>query len=678
MNYGLEPSNHKSEVINHKFSLQSRVEIASVFCASLRAMRMRCAGLGWLTALLLAGLAGGCGKSEPGSKQAREGQALKPQTVLRMHWLGKDKIAADTNSASLMGVWRMVETAKIEAQTLDKLAQALAGTLPPPDQGSEVRVPEPAERDGAMSNRVPHSLSGSQPPATSNQLSAINYPLSTNASVLRPLLDDLVLQESYLEVRHATNQPPECALAIRLNDQRAGLWAAKLDDYRKTRSPERRSQTMDRLQVMRAAQWTVVGLAARDPNGVVSDLVARIQSTGLPYSSFEHSSPTALQLSSNPSLQSSSPSTHPGTNWWLEVELDPAGLWQAAKDWRRDSATPPVPSGSKAGPHVPGGLPLLSLGVTGEGGENVRTVVRLKFREALGLELEPWNVPTNLLREPLVSFTALRGVRPWLQAWKGWSRFDIKPAPNQVFFWGQRGAPFLTCVAAPVPGASNAVWNLTRFLEQQGNPWLAANSDGIFVPATNFTGTLWANLGFMVPFVESASTNGSEFIWGGLTRVIRPKAEPAPAELLGQLNRTNLVAYEWELTETRAEQWIFNGQFLRMTMRKAQLPAKSAAIAWFRNAAPKLGNCVSLITQTGPDELSFTRRSTMGLTGVELHLLADWLESPQFPCGLHTLLAPARYPARPQGTNAAGAVHRIIRPSRGNVPSPPLPPNPGP
>jgi hypothetical protein len=39
--------------------------------------------------------------------------------------------------------------------------------------------------------------------------------------------------------------------------------------------------------------------------------------------------------------------------------------------------------------------------------------------------------------------------------------------------------------------------------------------------------------------------------------------------------------------------------------------------------------------------LELERDATVGLNAFELHLLADWLESPQFPLGLHTFLAPA-------------------------------------
>jgi hypothetical protein len=54
-----------------------------------------------------------------------------------------------------------------------------------------------------------------------------------------------------------------------------------------------------------------------------------------------------------------------------------------------------------------------------------------------------------------------------------------------------------------------------------------------------------------------------------------------------------------------------------------------------------LDTSTTLVTQTGPAQLSFARQSTVGFTALELHLLGDWLESPDFPRGLHTFRAPS-------------------------------------
>jgi hypothetical protein len=88
------------------------------------------------------------------------------------------------------------------------------------------------------------------------------------------------------------------------------------------------------------------------------------------------------------------------------------------------------------------------------------------------------------------------------------------------------------------------------------------------------------------------------------------------------------------------------GQFARFVSHKAQVPPGSPGLLWLQAIAPKLGETVTDITETGTNQLSFTRRSSFGFTGIELNLLADWFESPQFPIGLHTFLAPPP-PAQP-------------------------------
>jgi len=68
-------------------------------------------------------------------------------------------------------------------------------------------------------------------------------------------------------------------------------------------------------------------------------------------------------------------------------------------------------------------------------------------------------------------------------------------------------------------------------------------------------------------------------------------------------------------------------------------------LKWLRAIQPGLGGSTTIITCAGTNQLSFFRKSTVGFTRAELQLLADWLESPQFPNGLYSLLTPP--PAQP-------------------------------
>src|ERR1043166_2451395 len=114
-----------------------------------------------LVITLLFGIASGCKKSEtpvpPPSGTAAS--AANSAIILRLHWLGKDKIAGETNAAGLMRIWQEPESARVEEQTIEKLSHA------------------------------PWRLLSGDDKATN----------AANALLL-PVLNDLVRAESYLEV----------------------------------------------------------------------------------------------------------------------------------------------------------------------------------------------------------------------------------------------------------------------------------------------------------------------------------------------------------------------------------------------------------------------------------------------------------------------------------------------
>ena len=154
-----------------------------------------------LALLLIAALAGGCKKSAPAP-------ALLPppvETVARVHWLGLKLLLAETNAAFLTNITSLPESKQLALQTLDRLAVGLLAT-----NGTPVISNQLSAADGKSTTTNYHSQ------------------LTGPAALLRPLLEDLLQEESYLEVRHATNQPGDAVLAIRLGDERSGLWQTNL------------------------------------------------------------------------------------------------------------------------------------------------------------------------------------------------------------------------------------------------------------------------------------------------------------------------------------------------------------------------------------------------------------------------------------------------------------------
>jgi hypothetical protein len=595
-------------------------------------------------AVLLVALGGGCGKSKPSQEAVgRQPPAVDPQppteVVAHVHWIGMKRLAAETNAASFLRVWNLPQTAKLESQTLDKLALALVGATA---LESNYEALVSAGLPSAAANKVPGVTN--QRPSSGPQsapgalLSTINYQLSTNK--FRPLLDDLVNQESYLEVRQATNQPATLALAIRLDAQRAALWqtnlAAALESLTRThpsptmngwvtqvQSPTSKVQSPESLvrgpwsvALTRSGKWTILALGRSAASNQLATLNPQLSSS-------LRLDPTSRRLQPAPA--------NPGTDFWLEVSID----------LRRVASALPLGRG------LPEDVPTLFVEVTGDG-RDVLTRGRLDFSKPLPLKLEPWNIPTNLVSDPLASFTAMRGIQPWLSSLKAWNDLSIGAPPNQLFCWARGGnMPFMSYCAAPLPEASNWVHAVSERLLRECNPWITNHTFGRLEWPTNYNGLGWVEVPFMAPFLRSTADGQRGFAFGGL--FVAPFTNrPPPGLLFHQVAaHTNLVCYDWELSPLRVDDWLHIGQLLRLLFSKAELPPDSASMAWLNAAKTNLGNCVTGVAQTGPAQLAFTRASAAGLTALEMHLLADWLESPQFPHGLNTFLAPQRPLPRP-------------------------------
>jgi hypothetical protein len=272
-------------------------------------------------------------------------------------------------------------------------------------------------------------------------------------------------------------------------------------------------------------------------------------------------------------------------------------------------------------------------------GRNVRTRAFLNFPKPLPFEFEPWNIPTNLISQPLASFMAIGGIRPWLAALPAWKDLQIGSPPNQFYAWALTGPAPMTYFAAPQADASNQVSRITELVLDKVNPLFGKEGVGRFERATNAHGIFWTGFPAISPFLQSTVTSTGDFIVGGAF-VPSPAVGPLPLELLGQiLPQTNLVCYEWENTGQRVTQWLLIAQTIRLLLHQAQLPQRAPFISWIDAAATKLVTCLSGANQTSPNQLLFVRRSSVGLSSIELQLLADWLESPTFPHGLHTFVA---------------------------------------
>lgn len=524
----------------------------------------------------------GCGNAEPATNTPPASQpapAPSGETVARLHWVGQKRVAAETTGTNLPGIWNLPASKQLAAQMLDRLSAA------------------------------PWRLAQGNP-ALTNAATLTNVA----AAQLRPLLEDLFSEESFVEVRQGTNQTGELAFAIRLSEERARLWETNLAAVLESLTSRRPMPAMgDRhgwslkqpqspklIELARAGQWTVVG-AAQERNALLGEMLVRIQRDHVP-------------VAASPS------------NAWVEADFDLRRVAAAMSlSWK-----------------LPADWPRISLTFSKER-ENVSTRGMLSFARPMTLELEAWSFPTNLIHEPLVSFSAFRGGSSWLGSLEGWNANKLGIPPNELYSWALDGSPMQAYLAVPLANSSNWVSRLSEVLIRVGNLWLATNGMGSIEQSPDSNALSCRTIPFISPFFKSVESGKQGFVFTGLFPDLAAQTDSVPpAELLGQvLGQTNLVYYGWELTGSRIKAWIHIGQLLRALSHKAQLPAGCAGLGWLKAVSSELGNCVTVVKQVEVNKLSFVRQSTMGFSALELHLLADWLESPQFPLGLWTMFAPS-------------------------------------
>ena len=272
----------------------------------------------------------------------------------------------------------------------------------------------------------------------------------------------------------------------------------------------------------------------------------------------------------------------------------------------------------------------MTLVVSGDGANTV-TTGELVFPGPLFMNLAPWKFPKAQVQGAIVEFGAARGLGPWL--------------PDQVFTWADASTPLQMHFAA-VDGRADEFAKLAETFLPKGNTWLANHGLGTLAKTPGASGIIWKDLPMIAPHLTATSDT---LLTGGLVPNPEPGTNapidiyPRPTldELLATLaSKTNLVAYQWETTGARAESMHFLGQILRVATRHPQMPAGTASSQWLQNVRQRLGNCTTLVTLTASNRLAFERTSTTGFNAVELHLIADWMESPLFPRGSYTSLSP--------------------------------------
>jgi hypothetical protein len=284
---------------------------------------------------------------------------------------------------------------------------------------------------------------------------------------------------------------------------------------------------------------------------------------------------------------------------------------------------------------------------------------KLLFLENPALKLPAWQVPTNLIHSPFVSLTALRGLAGWLSPQPWWADYQLTPTPDEYFVWALPQIPYQTFSAVPVPDSAAALAQAQARLQTKIDAQNAAGGSLMPFKLENRNGEVaLTGVPFASPFLRATREPSGQYLLAGAFP-LPPRGKPLPADLLKQLANPSLIFYHWEITAERMPQVLNLSQLALVLTAHRQLDGGTAVMKWIDKITPTLGNNVTEISQTGPAEMTFTRKSSGIFTAMELFVLGSWLESPAFPV-LDLKLPPRpKMPHRPHpltpGANAPAA-----------------------
>ncbi|MBN2506749.1 MAG: hypothetical protein JXQ71_08650 [Verrucomicrobia bacterium] len=416
----------------------------------------------------------------------------------------------------------------------------------------------------------------------------------------RPLIGDVFGAESVGAVRH-TGGRHEVALAVRLPEAKAALWNSNIAAIaRAWKLPKPAPLSVPNasgwetrapagavgVQLARVRQWTVIGLG-QAPLTLAPAWVEVIARSGQPAPPLEDS--------------------------WLEVRLD-------------------LPRLGRAFPGLAAlGLAPAEVRVVPKDGV-LRTTARLRFPGKLAWTHEPWNIPTNLVTEPLISFMVAQGIAPWLKRLPGFSELGLETVPNQVALWGQVNPHVQSIATWPVPDATNAMERLHRTLPG----WMQRHcqvAPGAFLWVSNAHTIVCRAVPFVFPSLSPLTDEDQQYL---LSCFFPPVAitNPPPPELYAQFlgpGTTNLFYYHWELTSERLPQMSRLWQLIDIARNRVLPSSNQPSVRWLLAAAPLLGNASTEARQTAERDVTVTRRSHLGLTALEIATLLRWVDSSGFP-----------------------------------------------
>ena len=263
--------------------------------------------------------------------------------------------------------------------------------------------------------------------------------------------------------------------------------------------------------------------------------------------------------------------------------------------------------------------------------DNFFTKAVVTFNKELKDKIENWEIPTRTITEPLVSFTAARGVG-LSTAQEVLNTLQLNPTNNQFFAWSQGRTKFQSFFALKVKDPNNEIVKLSkkiRDFKKSGNE--GEKYIGNVVYDSKKPSVTWGNVPLFAPYLTKGNSDDKGYLVGGVFPP-DPIKKPIPKELLDEfINKKDLIYYNWEITGQRLAKWNLLIQFAAiLSDQREQLVNNTKGISFITSLYPKLGNTITDATLSS-NKLTITRKSHLGLSALEIALATRWLDNPQFP-----------------------------------------------
>jgi hypothetical protein len=450
----------------------------------------------------------------------------------------------------------------------------------------------------------------------SNLLVTLHLPVSaTNFNLIRPLLHDALRAESMASLGGAPGGPINSVFAFHLDSGRARLWQKNLKALKPAGGEELRSETFsgwqwnkgarDSIWMVPARDWLLVG-RGEDLAPVRSEYLQQIQKTGRPGPAMDFNC--------------------------FEANVD----WPGLTSWFSLASCPFK-------------LARTKVEISAQKGD-FYMVAHVIYPQAIDWQAPTMIFPTNLVREPMLSFATGQNVEPFLKSDETLSRLCTNPLRDQFYFWSMSELAFESYAAWPAQDPSNTMMTLSAQAIDELNPKLQALDGTELDWMPNKLQLVWEKLQMIGPFVQPAPADDGPFLVASLFPLSKGRG-PAPRSLWTQFeSRTDLVYYDWELTGPRVKHLLTVTQIVPLLQmlhvgpnepyKVVTAPAKPGSKTpgpaevdphltveelWLANLAPILGRTATEVTRTNPTELTVVRNSPFVFSSLELILLSHWL-----------------------------------------------------